>query len=180
MDSPCGSGGNTNTGPLADRFFSPKNRDAISELILNQEDRQNYKEFLSMTNVILTITQSVNPSKKVKIEDFKRLGIELMLHLRTNFLDEKGLPWVMIIPSFHQMVAHGWQLFQMNAGESIAKWSECPLESWNKHVRSFQSGAAARSRQHSIKDNIHDIFRRMLIMSHPMIASKRPCAFCSV
>ena len=95
-----------------------------------------------------------------------------MLHLMTNFLNEKGLPWLMIIPSFHQMAAQGWQLFQMNAGESIAKWSECPLESWNKHVRSFQKGAAVRSRQHSIKDNIHDIFRRMLIMSHPMIASK--------
>ena len=65
-------------------------------------------------------------------------------------------------------------------GHSIAKWSENLVESWNKHVWSFQSGPAARSCQLSIKDNIQDIFRRMLIMSHPVIASKRPHPSCSV
>ena len=86
----------------------------------------------------------------------------------------------MIIPSFHQMCAHSWEMFNWNEGRSISKWSESPVESWNKHVRSFQSGPAARSRQLSIKDNIHDIFRRMLISSHPEIASKRPRTVCSV
>ena len=51
-DSPCGSGGNTNTGPLADRFFSTSNRTQICSLILNQEDRENYEIFLSLTNKI--------------------------------------------------------------------------------------------------------------------------------
>ena len=71
-------------------------------------------------------------------------------------------------------------MFKWNDGHSIAVWSESPLESWNKHVRSFQSGAAARSRQLSIRDNIHDILRRMLIMSHPEIASRRPRPSCSI
>ena len=100
--------------------------------------------------------------------------------MKNAFLNEKGHSWVMIIPSFHQMCAHSWELFEWNGGHSIGKWSESPVESWNKHVRSFQSGPAARSRQLSVKDNIHDIFRRMLIMSHPEIASKRPHPSCSV
>ena len=163
MDSPCGSGGNTNTGPLADRFFSPVNRSAICALILNDEGRENYSTFLSLTNIILTVTQSVN-TKKIRIDAVKSLGMELMLHMKDAFINEKGQSWVMIIPSFHQMCAHSWELFEWNWGHSIAKWSENPVESWNKHVRSFQNGLAARSRQLSIKDNIQDIFRRMLIM----------------
>ena len=71
-------------------------------------------------------------------------------------------------------VSHSWELFEWNGGHSIAKWSESPVESWNKHVRSFQSGPAVRSRQLSVKDNIQDIFHRMLIMSHPEIESTPP------
>ena len=96
------------------------------------------------------------------------------------FLDETGKSWIMIIPSFHQMCAHSWEMFDWNNGQSIAKWSEGPVESWNKHVRAFQSGPASRARQLSIKDNIHDIFRRMLIVSHPEIATRRPRPHCSI
>ena len=179
MDSPCGSGGNTNTGPLADRFFNPINRSAICSLILNKEDREMYSTFMSLTNIMLAVTQAVN-EKVVRIDDVKDLGIELMLHCKTAFVNEKGQSWVMLIPSFHQMCGHGWELFKWNNGLSIAKWSENPVESWNKHVRSFQSGPAARSRQHSIKDNIRDIFCRMLIKSHPEVASRRPRPSCSI
>ena len=78
------------------------------------------------------------------------------------------------------MLAHSWELFQMNGGLPIAQWSESPVESWNKHVRSFQSGVAAKARQSSVKENIHDIFCRMLISSHPVIATKRPRPSCSI
>ena len=102
------------------------------------------------------------------------------MHVKSAFLNEKGESWIMVIPSFHQMCAHSWELFALNNGKTIAKWSESPLESWNKHVRSFQSGPAARSRQCTIKDNIKDIFERMLMVSHPKIAFKRPRPSCSI
>ena len=179
IDSPSTNGGNTNCGPLADRFFSIRHREEICSLILNSEDRENYKLFLSLTNIVLSVVQSVDSQKCVRVEKFKEFCIKLMLHMRTAFLNEKGQPWVMIIPTFHQLCAHSWQFFSMNNGSSIAKWSESPVESWNKFVRSFQSGPAARSRQLSLKDNTYDIFRRMLIVSHPEIASKRPRPSCS-
>lgn len=180
IDSPCGSGGNTNTGPLADRYFSPKNRANICELINSEEDRDNYEYLLSLINILLQVTQSVNNSKVVKIDEVKAMGIELMMHIKNSFLDENGNSWIMIIPTIHQLCAHSWEMFQLNQGKSIAMWSENPLESWNKHVRSFQSGPAARARQMSVKTNIYDIFRRMLITSHPIIASKRLRPFCRI
>ena len=108
MDSQCGSGGNTNTGPVADRYFSPENRQFMCELISNEEDRRNYERLLSLVNIMLTVTQSVDGKKKVRVNKVKSLGIEIMAHVRTSFLDANAQPWIMITPSFHQMCAHSW------------------------------------------------------------------------
>ena len=129
---------------------------------------------------MIRVAQSTNDTERVDIHAIKDLGIELMTYLRSGFLNESEDPWIMIIPSVHQMCAHGLELFQLNDGLYIAKWSENPIESCNKHVRSFQSGTAARARQLSVKENIHNIFRRMLIMSHPFVAKKRPRPICSI
>ena len=123
---------------------------------------------------------SMTRCKVVRVRALRDLGNELMLYLKTAFLDHLGRSWINIIPSFHQMCAHSWELFEWNEGHSIAQWSESPVESLNKHIRSYQSGPSARSRQLSIKDNIHDVFRRMLITSHPEIASKRPRCICTI
>ena len=47
-------------------------------------------------------------------------------------------------------------------------------------MRSLQNRPVARSRQLFIKDDIRDIFGRMLIMFHPEIAPKRPRPTCSI
>ena len=86
-----------------------------------------------------------------------------MLHISIHF------PWVKITPSVHQMLGLNPELFQMQQGKSIAKYSESALEAWNKHIRAFRSGPACRARQNSAANNIHDVFVRMLIMSSPLI-----------
>ena len=96
---------------------------------MNQEDRKNYELFLSLANVILTVTQSVDAKKRYQIVKFTELGAQLTTHMETSFLNEKGESWVMIILSFHQMCGHSWQLFELNNDGSIAKWSESPVES---------------------------------------------------
>ena len=68
MDTPSSNGGNTNCGPLAEKFFSQKFRDRICELIKNQEDRANYCEMLMNLDVMLRITQSVDDSKTVNVQ----------------------------------------------------------------------------------------------------------------
>ena len=55
IDSSCHAGGNTNGGPLADKFFSCKNKKEICSVILNSEDRKNYENLLSMLNVLLQV-----------------------------------------------------------------------------------------------------------------------------
>ena len=123
IDTPKDNCGNTNCGNLADNFFGVKYRQNILCLILNQEDRDNFSIMLQMFNVLLRLTQSVDNKKTVDCEKVKNLGIQLMLHIKNNFLNEKGQSWVMIIPTVHALCAHSWEMFQMNEGGSIAKWS---------------------------------------------------------
>ena len=167
LDSPTTCGGNTNAGPVAKRFFGFENRVAISSLIEDAEDRENFSILLGMLNVCLSVVESVDVGKKVFVDRFKNHCYETMVHIVVHF------PWVFITPSVHQMLAHSWQLFEMQDGGPIAIWSESGVEAWNKHVRNFRSGAGCRARQTSVQANINDIFVRMLITSAPIIAKIR-------
>eukprot|EP00112_Aurelia_sp_Birch-Aquarium-sp1_P004598 Seg1522.2 transcript_id=Seg1522.2/GoldUCD/mRNA.D3Y31 product="Major antigen" protein_id=Seg1522.2/GoldUCD/D3Y31 len=150
IDSPTTSGGNTNAGPTAIRFFSQWNRDAICSLINSAEDRHNFSILLGQLNVCLAVSESVDQSQTVNIERFRNHCYDTMIHLAIHF------PWVKVSPSVHQMLAHNWQLFQMLEGKPIAVWSESGLEAWNKHIRNFRSGAGCRARQTSVRENLED------------------------
>ena len=163
VDCPSKQGGTSNNGPTAERFFSEKNREAIGNLIPNKEHRDNYCILLGLFDTVIRVSQSVDDSKCLYIEKFEHLCWSTMLHISIHF------PWVKITPSVHQMLGHNPELFQMQQGKSIAKYSESALEAWNKHIRAFRSGPACRARQNSAANNIHDVFVRMLIMSSPLI-----------
>ena len=120
-------------------------------------------------NIMLTVTQGTQ--ENVDTQKLRQLGIDIMSHIQTNFLNQKGQPWVNINPTLHAMCAHAWQLFQI-FNVPISVYSEQAQEHWNKFIVKYKSGPGARARQHNIKDNLADIFRRMLLMTNPMIASK--------
>lgn len=172
VDSPSANGGNTNTGPVAERFYSPKNRETICSVISCSSDRLAFSELLGYFNKMLTITQQSDSSKVVIPGMVQKLGQDLMVHYKTHF------PFAMLTPSIHQMCAHSWELFTMAGGAPIAVYAEQSGEAWNKHIRSFKSGPAARARQCSIRKNTQDIFTRMLVQTHPIIAAKRKLNQC--
>ena len=167
-------GGNTNTGPIADKFFSIDHRENICSIIKKTSDREAFSTLLGYFNKVLSITQRVDPSfGRVNPEKFKKLSYALMIYHKQSF------PWGMISPSVHQMCAHSWELFVLTDGTPIAIYSEQSGEAWNKYIRAYKSGSAARARQSSIKMNTRDIFTRMMIQSHPTIAAKKRQLLCS-
>ena len=168
VDVPTSGGGNTNSGGVAERFFSTENRPVICDLIRDSEDREHFDTFLKYTNIMMSICLSTK-SKSVNIDKLKQLGI-----------DNNGKPWVYINPSLHKMCAHSWELFKMNYPQPIAEFSEQSQEHWNKFVTRFKSGTGARARQHSVKVNIKDTFTRMLQMSHPLVAVKKRSITCGI
>ena len=133
--------------------------------------------------MLLTATQQTSRKTPVNILKVKLLGIRLMHHIRTAFLDHKGDAWVPVIDSVHEMAAHSWEVMELLQKKDspllLGDYSEQGQESWNKYVSAFKSGPAARSRQNSIKDNTHDILLRTLVMSHPMIVSQKRQKHCT-
>ena len=113
VDCPTQVGGNTNTGPVAEKFYSPKYRDEICSVIRKESDREAFHTLLGYFNKMLSITQQSDLTRTVKVEVVKQLGLDLMIHYKTGF------PWAMISPSVHQMCAH--------SGEQSG-------EAWNKHI----------------------------------------------
>ena len=172
IDTPTSGGGNTDTGVIADRFFDPVNRDAICDIILNTSDREKYYDLLQQFNMVLAVSQHVDTSKIAIPLKVKELTKDLMVSFKTSF------PWAMLSPSAHSMCGHNWELFEITNGTPIAIFSEQGSEAWNKYIRAFKSGPAARARQTSVKENILDIFNRMMIKSHPEIASQKRQLLC--
>ena len=176
IDTATTGGGNTNNGVTAERFVIPDSRDEICTLIKNTEDREHFEILLRDVNIMLTITQGTRDN--VDTDRLKLLGMDIMSLIRTKFLDHNGNAWVSINPSLHAMCAHSWELFQICSGP-ISQYSEQAQEHWNKFVSQYKSGPGARARQHSVKLNLTDVFARMLIMTHPVVASKRRQIHCS-
>ena len=112
-------GGNTNCGPIAIKFFSPELRAEISSLINNSEDRENFPYLLKLLNAYITIIEKYD-NKLRNIEMVKSVELDIMLHIRNVFLNERGSPWTFIIPTVHQVCAHAWELFEMNMGKAIS------------------------------------------------------------
>ena len=93
--------------------------------------------------------------------------------------EKTSFPWAMLSPSVHSMCGHNPELFEITRGAPIAIYSEQGSEAWNKFIRSFKSGPCARARQTSIQDNILDIFNRMMIKTHPEVASRKRQSRCT-
>ena len=167
LDMPTSNGGNTNNGPTADRFFDVVNRESICSVILHQENRNNFSILLRLFNQILKVTQRCNSNMIVIPEKVTQLGKALMVHIKEAF------PFAVISPSVHQMAAHSGQLFELTDGKPIATYAEQSGEAWNKYIRAFKSGPSSRARQSSIELNTRDIFTRMMLQTHPLIAMKK-------
>ena len=100
IDTPTSGGGNTDTGVIAERFFSPESREDICSLIRNQNHRAAYSKLLQLYNMVLSVCQNVDPSKTAIPAEVSVLCKELMVCEKTNF------PWAMLSPSVHSI--HVW------------------------------------------------------------------------
>ena len=88
-----------NNGEMAQRFLDPQNRELICSLINNSEDREIFEVLLRDLNIILRVTQSTRDN--IDTKKLKQLGIDIMSHIRSKFLDHRGQPWVRMNPSLH-------------------------------------------------------------------------------
>ena len=88
------------------------------------------------------------------------MTIEVYTHLVTYF------PCCAVSPSVHHILAHAWEVIEMNGGYGLGDKSEEGLEALNKYIRSIrQSGA----RKDSTLNNFADTFNHLWDRSRPTI-----------
>ena len=46
-------------------------------------------------------------------------------------------PWVVISPSIHRILAHSWEVMQLNGGYGLGRISEEGQEAFNKCIQEF-------------------------------------------
>ena len=75
-------------------------------------------------------------------------------------------PWCAVSPSVHRILAHSWEVIELNDSHGLGNLSEEGLEALNKYIRSIrQSGA----RKDSTLNNFTDTFNHLWDRSRPTI-----------
>ena len=80
------------------------------------------------------------------------------------------------------VLAHSFELIELNAGYGLKAWSEEGFESCNKHIRMFRISLAWNTSQEA---NLQDIFKRLWLGSDPPVSSERKkgsrlCQSCAI
>ena len=90
--------------------------------------------------------------------------------LRTSF------EFMPVTETTHMVLAHSFQLIELNDGYGLGQMSEQGLEGLNKLVRRFSERFA---RQKSLDANISDVMNRLQVLSNPRLHTYKRKPFCS-
>ena len=91
-------------------------------------------------------------------------------------------PWISIMPSLHKVLAHSWELIELNDGMGLGNLDEAGLEGCNKILRKIR---IQLSRKNSQNSNLIDTLNRMWVASDPQVnteqlKAKPTCKNCNI
>ena len=98
--------------------------------------------------------------RKVNIDKLRQMLVETYCKLLICF------PWCAVSPSVHRILAHSWEVIQLNDGFGLGNLSEEGLEVLNKYVRSMRETGA---RKDCTLNNFRDTFNHLWDRSRPTI-----------
>ena len=78
----------------------------------------------------------------------------------------QSFPWSVVSPSVHRILAHSWEVIELNNGYGLGDLSEEGLEALNKQIRNRRSHGA---RKDSTVNNFMDTFHHLWDRSRPTI-----------
>lgn len=164
---PTGKGGSTTTGNTARSILhNETNRNLVLEMI--PEDYQDImKKFGQELSVIIRVFSS---SEDVNVTEYKKLCSELYLYLIQSFPRVSDIhlngPWISITPSLHKLLAHSWELIELNGDIGLLSLDESGLEGSNKILRGIRTKLSRKTSQNA---NLADSIRRLWLGSDPKV-----------
>lgn len=166
----AGKGGTSTTGNTARRILHHGGRDIVIQMIPDRF-RGIMTQIGQYLSVILRLFSS---SERINIEEYKKVCTSLYLMYLESFPAKQkkksqnvlDLVWVRITPTLHKLLAHSWELIDMNEGCGLKNWDESGLEANNKVLRAIRLKLARKTSQ---ADNLEDVINRMWLGSDPKI-----------
>ena len=157
-----GQGGTTTTGNVARALlFEKQKRDIITNLIRNQSDREITEQF---GYLLSTILRDISSDKTIRIDQYKNICKDL------NLLLLHEIPWASVTPTLHKVLAHSWELIEMNHQKGLKGLSEEGFEANNKRLRMYREKLSRKNNQIS---NLEDCFKRLWAGSDPLVCQQR-------
>ena len=163
----AGKGGTTTTGNTARRILHNESiRNLIIEMI-PEEYRDTMRQYGQQLSVIIRIVCS---NEIINIQELKNLCTELYAFLIRSFprVTKQHLPgpWISITPSLHKLLAHSWELIELNGERGLRNLDESGLEGNNKILREIRTKLGRKTSQIA---NLIDSLRRMWLGSDPQV-----------
>ena len=153
----CGNPGEMVTGKSFQKFASDGSR-AFFVSLLPEEKKDGFDFILLGLSALVKIINS--QKRRVNVEKLRELSKDVNLRIVQLF------PWAAVSPSVHRILAHSWEVVELNGEFGLGDVSEEGLEALNKQIRRMrQSG----SRKDSTENNFLDTFNHLWDRSRPTI-----------
>ena len=112
-----GKGGTTTTGTIARELLYKKCHREIIISEVPERFQSTLRHYGQSLSVIIRILSS---KSQVNVDDFKLFCSDLYLFLLDSFprVSQGHLPgpWISITPALHKVLAHSWELIELNDG----------------------------------------------------------------
>ena len=136
----AGKGGTTTNGNVCERLLKD-HRDVLVSLV-PERFQPALNEFLNRLWVILFVytSQSKTHVNTPLFREFCAITYELLL----NSFQNSESKWLNISPTLHMLLAHSWELIEINDNCGLGEFSETGLEHNNKFLRFFRQFRARK------------------------------------
>ena len=166
-----GKGGTTTTGNIARELLYKKCHREIIISEVPERFQSTLRHYGQSLSVIIRILSS---KSQVNVDDFKLFCSDLYLFLLDSFprVSQVHLPgpWISITPALHKVLAHSWELIELNDGFGLGALDESGLEGCNKILRKVRNRISRKTSQEA---NLSDTLIRMWVGSDPIINIER-------
>ena len=147
-----GNPGDMVTGRAFQIFAS----DAVRNFICSVFDVHDSSKLGEILLGLCATVKVINSQKrKINVEKLRLLTQDVYLNIVRQF------PWASISPSVHRILAHSWEVIQLNEGFGLGNISEEGQEALNKYIRQFRSrGARKDATLHNFTDTFNHMWDR--------------------
>ena len=168
-----GKGGTTSNGNVCERLLKDHRNVLVS--LVPEQFQPALNEFVDRLWIILFIYTSQSKNAQVNTLLFREFCADTYKLLLNNF-ENSEKKWINVSPTLHMILAHSWELIEINGNYGLGEYSETGLENNNKFLRYFREHLA---RKNSQETNLEDCINRFWLKSDPVVRQAGPEMYCS-